>query len=177
MLIDSNSVLDTNRMGGYLGIRNIRMLTYMQDIAALVSARIIRVSKDSFESGYQICPKALAAYMNNEPYVPVSDKNLSTKRLVARVGEVLRGLYLKSKCRIQNLPLCHFVTSFLPETGTLLSASQTFPLTGEFPFRGAKTNQKHDLILYLLLVEVDKYAVFLGLKLCHLDTCSFKHSL
>lgn len=90
MLIDSNSVLDTNRMGGYLGIRNIRMLTYMQEIAALLGARIIRVSKDSFESGYQICPKALAAYMNNEPYVPVSDKNLSTKRLVARVGEVLR---------------------------------------------------------------------------------------
>lgn len=90
MLIDSNSVLDTNCMGGYLGIRNIRMLTYMQDIAALVSARIIRVNKDSFESGYQICPKALAAYMNNEPYVPVSDKNLSTKSFVARVGEVLK---------------------------------------------------------------------------------------
>ena len=90
MLIDSNSVLDTNRMGGYLGIRNIRMLTYMQEIAALLGARIIRVKNDTFESGYQICPKALAAYMNNEPYVPVSDKNLSTKRLVARVGEVLR---------------------------------------------------------------------------------------
>ena len=27
-------------------------------------------------------------------------------------------------------------TSFLPETGTLLSASQTFPLIGELPFRG-----------------------------------------
>lgn len=90
MLIDSNAVLDTNRMGGYLGIRNIRMLTYMQDIAALVSARIIRVKSDTFESGYQISPKALAAYMNNEAYVTASDKNLSTKRLVARVGEVLR---------------------------------------------------------------------------------------
>lgn len=89
MLIDSNSVLDTGRMGGYLGIRNIRMLTYMQEIAALVNARIVRFKKDDFEDGYQICPKALAAYMNNEPYVPVSDKNLSTKRLLARVGEVL----------------------------------------------------------------------------------------
>lgn len=90
MLIDSNTVLDTGRMGGYLGIRNIRMLTYMQEIAALVTARIVRVSKDSFESGYQINPKALAAYMNNEAYVPKSDKNLGTKRLVERVGEVLR---------------------------------------------------------------------------------------
>ena len=90
MLIDSNAVLDTNRMGGYLGIRNIRMLTYMQEIAALLGARIIRVSKDSFESGYQICPKALAAYMNNEAYVTASDKNLSTKRLVERIGEVIK---------------------------------------------------------------------------------------
>lgn len=89
MLIDSNTVLDTGRMGGYLGIRNIRMLTYMQEIAALVTARIIRVSTDSFESGYQISPKALSAYMNNEPYVPVSDKNLSTKKLVERVAEVM----------------------------------------------------------------------------------------
>lgn len=90
MLIDSNSVLDTNRMGGYLGIRNIRMLTYMQDIAALVSARIIRVKSDTFESGYQISSKALAAYMNNEAYVTASDKNLSTKRLVERIGEVIK---------------------------------------------------------------------------------------
>ena len=90
MLIDSNTVLDTGRMGGYLGIRNIRMLTYMQEIAALVSARIIRVNNDNFESGYQITPKALAAYMNNEAYVPASDKNLSTKRLVERIGEVLK---------------------------------------------------------------------------------------
>ena len=90
MLIDSNTVLDTGRMGGYLGIRNIRMLTYMQEIAALVSARIIRVNNDNFESGYQINPKALAAYMNNEAYVPASDKNLSTKRLVERIGEVLK---------------------------------------------------------------------------------------
>ena len=90
MLIDSNAVLDTNRMGGYLGIRNIRMLTYMQDIAALVSARIIRVKSDTFESGYQISPKALAAYMNNEAYVTASDKNLSTKRLVERIGEVIK---------------------------------------------------------------------------------------
>ena len=36
-------------------------------------------------------PKALAAYMNNEAYVPKSDKNLGTKRLVERVGEVLRA--------------------------------------------------------------------------------------
>ena len=89
MLIDSNAVLDTNKMAGYLGIRNIRMLTYMQEIAALVSARIIRVNNDSFESGYQITPKALAAYMNNEAYVPASDKNLSTKKLMKRIGEVM----------------------------------------------------------------------------------------
>ena len=90
MLIDSNTVLDTGRMGGYLGIRNIRMLTYMQEIVALVSARIVRVNNDPCDSGYQINPKALSAYMNNEVYAPAPDKNLSTKRLVERIGEVLR---------------------------------------------------------------------------------------
>ena len=31
------------------------------------------------------------------------------------------------------LPLSHFVTAFPPETGTPLSALQTFPLEGESP--------------------------------------------
>ena len=90
MLIDSNSVLDTGRMGGYLGIRNIRMLTYMQEIASLVNARIVRFKKDDFEDGYQINPKALSAYMNNVAYVPASDKNLCTRKLVERVAGVIR---------------------------------------------------------------------------------------
>ena len=90
MLIDSNSVLDTGRMGGYLGIRNIRMLAYMQEIASLVNARIVRFKKDDFEDGYQINPKALSAYMNNVAYIPVSDKNLCTRKLVERVAGVIR---------------------------------------------------------------------------------------
>ena len=90
MLIDSDSILDTGRMGGFLGIRNIRMLTYMQEITALMNARIIRSVKNNFESGYKINPKALAAYMNDEPYVPVSDKNLSTAKLIERVAEVMK---------------------------------------------------------------------------------------
>ena len=90
MLIDANSALDTGRMGGYLGIRNIRMLTYMQDIAALVNARVIRVDKDSYGNGYVINPKALAAYMNNEAFVPESDTNLCTRKLVQRMGEILK---------------------------------------------------------------------------------------
>ena len=89
MLIDANSALDTGRMGGYLGIRNIRMLTYMQDIAALVNARVIRVSNDSYGNGYVINPKALAAYMNNKAFVPESDKNLCTRKLVQRMGEIM----------------------------------------------------------------------------------------
>jgi hypothetical protein len=89
MLIDANSALDTGRMGGYLGIRNIRMLTYMQDIAALVNARVIRVSNDSYGNGYVINPKALAAYMNNRAFVPESDKNLCTRKLVQRMGEIM----------------------------------------------------------------------------------------
>ena len=90
MLIDSDSILDTGRMGGFLGIRNIRMLTYMQEITALMESHIIRSMKDNFESGYKINPKALAAYMNDKPYVPVSDKNLSTGKLIERVAEVMK---------------------------------------------------------------------------------------
>ena len=90
MLIDSDSILDTGRMGGFLGIRNIRMLTYMQEITALMNAHIIRSMKDNFESGYKINPKALAAYMNDEPYVPISDKNLATGKLIERVAEVMK---------------------------------------------------------------------------------------
>ncbi|MBQ7043155.1 MAG: hypothetical protein IJN78_00970, partial [Clostridia bacterium] len=58
-------------------------------------------------------------------------------RGVARRGNFSYNIKFPSLLR--NEPLSHdfVVPAFSPKTGTLLSASQTFPLTGESPFRGA----------------------------------------
>lgn len=66
MLIDSDSTLSTGRMANYLGLRNIRMLTYVPEIEELVARRIVCKVSGSFENGYKISPKALAAYMANK---------------------------------------------------------------------------------------------------------------
>lgn len=83
MLVDHGSTLSTARMAGYLGIRNIRMLTYMEEVELLVRQRIINIKKPQFDdSGYQINPKALEAFMKNNVYESESIENLSTKQLI-----------------------------------------------------------------------------------------------
>ena len=83
MLVDHGSTLSTARMAGYLGIRNIRMLTYMEEIEQLVRQRIISIKKPQFDdNGYQINPKALEAFMKNCIYEPEPIANLTTKQLI-----------------------------------------------------------------------------------------------
>ena len=81
MLVDSDLVLDTSSMASYIGIKNISMLKYIVEIEELVSRQIVRHKKDSRKNGYQIAAGALAAFMKNEPYVPVSKENLTTQQL------------------------------------------------------------------------------------------------
>lgn len=89
MLIDSDSTLSTGRMANYLGLRNIRMLTYVPEIEELVARRIVCKVSGSFENGYKISPKALAAYMANKEYVHVVNKNISTGEMIDSAMDII----------------------------------------------------------------------------------------
>ena len=102
MLIDSGMILETAKMAGYIGIRNIKMLRYVSEIEELVKRRIVVYKEDQFESGYKISAKALSAYMRNEAYLPESNKNLSTRKLV----DVME--YLMCEYKDNNLSYTQF---------------------------------------------------------------------
>lgn len=90
MLVDHGSTLSTARMAGYLGIRNIRMLTYMEEVELLVRQRIINIKKPQLDdSGYQISPKALEAFMKNNVYESESFENLTTKQLIDTMRQLM----------------------------------------------------------------------------------------
>lgn len=89
MLIDSESTLSTGRMANYLGLRNIRMLTYVPEIEELVERRILCKVAGSFENGYKISPKALAAYMRDKEYVHVVNKNISAREMIDTAMDIM----------------------------------------------------------------------------------------
>ena len=59
MIIDYNGAITTSTMARFLEIRNIRMLTYMNEIEDLVSRRIIRKNARTIDEsvGYEIYPQ------------------------------------------------------------------------------------------------------------------------
>lgn len=81
MLVDSNIVLETGNMARYIGLKNISMLKYLGEIEELVTRQIVRHKKDNQDNGYQIATGAFAAFLKNEPFVPISKKNLTTQKL------------------------------------------------------------------------------------------------
>lgn len=89
MLIDSDCTLSTGRMANYLGLRNIRMLTYVPEIEELVERRILCKVAGSFENGYKISPKALAAYMRDKEYVHVVNKNISAREMIDTAMDIM----------------------------------------------------------------------------------------
>lgn len=89
MLIDSDCTLSTGRMANYLGLRNIRMLTYVPEIEELVERRILCKVTGSFENGYKISPKALAAYMRDKEYVHVVNKNISAREMIDTAMDIM----------------------------------------------------------------------------------------
>lgn len=89
MLIDTASLIDTTYMAQYLGVSNIRMLTFMNEIEDLLNRNIIREKVGCIEEGYQIHPDALAAYISGKPFVPVSKKNLSIKAFIDMASDII----------------------------------------------------------------------------------------
>ena len=96
--------------------------------------------------------------------------NLSALRAPPLSGEanlsVLRTPPLSGEANLSALR-----APFPPETGTLLSAPQTFPLTGEFPFRGGniilanKSKKAPKGFFYLLSVPASFFAALPRSKL------------
>ena len=98
MIIDYNSELDIDNMADFLGIRNIRMLTYMNEINDLVERRIIRVCKNIANvTAYKLYPSALQAYMQNKVYTPPANKNLSLKNFINIVSDMF------DECESRNM--------------------------------------------------------------------------
>lgn len=81
-LIDASGLVDTGSMASFLGIRNIRMLTYMNEIDDLVKRQVIRYREGDFDGGYIILDDALKAFLKNEAYVAKSYKGLSLQAFV-----------------------------------------------------------------------------------------------
>lgn len=81
-IIDSNHVVESSDIADFLGIRNIRMLTFMDEIDDLLKRRIIRYKQNNFEHGYVIHIDAFKAFMNNKEYVPTENKGLTTKEFL-----------------------------------------------------------------------------------------------
>lgn len=95
MLVDSNIVLETGNMARYIGLKNISMLKYLGEIEELVTRQIVRHKKDNQDNGYQIATGAFAAFLKNEPFVPISKKNLTTQKffefISTSIGECEHG--------------------------------------------------------------------------------------
>lgn len=119
MLIDYGRNMDTQDMARFLGIRNIRMLTFVNDIEQLQQRRIIRYKKNSYEKGYAIRQEALAAYLADTEYVPNTYKGLALKDFVDAANALIEEFFddevsheeleeniLELKNNNKSLPLC-----------------------------------------------------------------------
>lgn len=92
MIIDYNGAITTSTMARFLEIRNIRMLTYMNEIEDLVSRRIIRKNARTIDEsvGYEIYPQVLAAFMQNKNYEPPCITNLSLEDFLLHLDRLFR---------------------------------------------------------------------------------------
>ena len=99
MLIDYNNVLDIERMSNFLNIRNIRMLTYMNEIEDLVNRGIVRCQQTPINAtnGYAIHPEVFKSYMQNKAYTPPTNRNISLKKFMEVVSDLLH------ECESQNM--------------------------------------------------------------------------
>lgn len=93
MLIDNGRYMDTQDMARFLGIRNIRMLTYVNDIQQLQQRRIIRYKREGFEKGYVIKREALDAYLADKEYVPNDYKGLDMKNFVDAANTIIEEYF------------------------------------------------------------------------------------
>lgn len=93
MLIDAGRFMDTNDMARFLGIRNIRMLTFVNEIEQLKQRRIIRYKKSNFEKGYVIRREALDAYLADKEYVPNAFNGLTIKDFVDTANTLIEEYF------------------------------------------------------------------------------------
>ena len=93
MLIDNGRHMDTQDMARFLGIRNIRMLTYVNEIEQLQQRRIIAYKKGHFEKGYVIKREALDAYLADKEYIPNTYKGLDMKDFTSAAYSIIEEYF------------------------------------------------------------------------------------
>ena len=93
MLIDNGRHMDTQDMARFLGIRNIRMLTYANEIEQLQQRRIIAYNKGHFEKGYVIKREALDAYLADKEYIPNAYKGLDMKDFTSAANSIIEEYF------------------------------------------------------------------------------------
>lgn len=91
MIIDFNNGISIENMARFLNVRNIRMLTYMNEINDLLERRIIRMSNNNFDNNlkYEIQQEVLVAYMQNQNYEKPNIKNLSPEEFICAAMNIL----------------------------------------------------------------------------------------
>ena len=93
MLIDNGRHMDTQDMARFLGIRNIRILSYVNEIQQLQHRRIIRYKREGFEKGYAIKREALDAYLADKEYVPNTYKGLDIKNFIDAANSIIEEYF------------------------------------------------------------------------------------
>ena len=146
MIIDHNNGISLDVMARFLDIRNIRMLTYLNEINDLLERRIIRISTRNFENNvkYEILQEVLDAYMQNQNYEKPNIKNLSPEEFI------YAAMNLLSKRReeiISYEELCSDMTE-------LVESNQQYDL--------CKLTKPYDVDLQILFLICCTQYVFMG---------------
>ena len=91
ILIDYDAPVPTKRMAHYLSIRNIRLVSSLNEFKDLLERRIIRRKYDCHmdEINYFISPCACQCYIRNEAYIPSSNENLGIAEFMAVIDDII----------------------------------------------------------------------------------------
>ena len=89
ILIDYDAPVSSKRMANILNIRNIRLVSSLNEFKDLMERHIIRRKWDyhNDENTYFISPCAAKSYIRNETYTPPSNENLSLSEFMEVIGD------------------------------------------------------------------------------------------
>ena len=89
-LIEYANPLSLTKMAAFLGVKNIRMLSYAPDLSDLLYRRYVRKGNDRYEKvmTYQIRKEVLNSYLNNESKLPNLNAKLNLEKMIERLNEL-----------------------------------------------------------------------------------------
>lgn len=91
ILIDYDAPMPTKRMANCLSVRNLRLLSSLNEFKELMDRRIVRRRLDchSEEFAYFISPNASKCYIRNEVYTPPTREDLGLSEFMEMVDDTL----------------------------------------------------------------------------------------